>query len=241
MYCNKKNKIMKKILIAFVLLLAFGYTYSQKVSGGVTFSPIISWMKPTITDRIENEAVKFGFSYGLTGDLNLSDNFAFSTGFVVNNFGGKLKYLDSIPAFTVDMGTYDSTYTFDPNVVVTYKLQYIEIPFSLKGSTNEIGYMTYFMKAGISPMFKWQAKGDVTQGNISAKSIKSEVAGFGVGFNFGLGFEYSLGGNTKLLVELAYMNGLTDMTKTEIINVNGSYGNEKVTLSSLSLKTGILF
>lgn len=232
---------MKKILIAFVLLLAFGFSYGQKVSGGIVFSPVISWMKPSITDRIENEALKFGFSFGLNGDLNLSDNFAFNTGIVVNNFGGKLKYLDAVPEFKVDMGTYDSTYAFVPNAVINYKMQYIEVPFSIKGKTNEIGYMTYFMKAGISPMFRYQAKADVSQGNISGKSIKTEVAGFGLGFNFGLGFEYSLGGNTKLLVGLDYMNGLTDMTNTKIINANGTKGDEKVILSSISVKTGIMF
>ncbi|MFH2095756.1 MAG: porin family protein [Bacteroidota bacterium] len=232
---------MKKFLVVIVLLLVAGYTIGQKVSGGIIVSPVLSWMKPSITKDIESEGVKFGVSFGIGGDFNLSDNFAFSTGLLVNNFGGKLKYTDSIPAFTVDKGTSDSVYSFNPGAIIDYKLQYIEIPFSLKGKTNEIGYMTYFMKAGISPMFKYQAKGDVSQGNIDSESIKKEVAGFAIGYNVGAGFEYSLGGNTKVLVELVYTKGLTDMTKTELYKSNGATGNEKVILSNIALRLGIMF
>ena len=60
---------MKKILVAFVLLLAFGYSYGQKVSGGFAVSPIVSWMKPETKD-IENEKIKFGFTYGALVDIN---------------------------------------------------------------------------------------------------------------------------------------------------------------------------
>lgn len=227
---------MKKIFIILGLVLFVNYTFSQKVTGGIEISPIISWMKPDITKRIDNEGVKFGFNFGFIGDLNLGDNFAFSTGILVNNFGGQLKYHDSIPQFTVDKGTSDSIYSFDPGVVIDYKLQYVEIPFSLKGKTNEIGYITYFLKAGISPMIKWKARGDVTQGNISGESITKEVTGFGFGFHVGGGIEYSLGGNTKMLIELVYTNGLSDFTKTETTE-----GNEKVILNCLALRLGILF
>jgi len=232
---------MKRFIVLFILLLAVGYSYSQKISGGFVVSPIVSWMKPSITKQVETDGVRLGFAYGLTGDLNLSDNFAFSTSFMVNNFGGAVTYLDSVPEFTVNQGTLDSVYAFAPNATITHKLQYIEIPLSLKGKTNEIGYMTYFMKAGISPMFKWQAKGDVTQGNIKGESIKSEVASFVLGFNVGGGFEYSLGGNTKLLVEFIYTNGLTDITNTKFMHSDESNSTEKIILNSIQIKAGILF
>jgi len=227
---------MKRTILIFGLVLIAGYSFSQKVTGGIEISPLISWMKPDITQNIENEGVKPGFNFGFVCDLNLGDNFSFSTGILVNNFGGSLKFLDSIPAFTIDKGTSDSIYSFDPGAVIDYKLQYIELPFSLKGKTNEIGYVTYFLKAGVSPMIKWKAKGDVTQGNISGESIAKEVTGFGIGFHVGGGIEYSLGGNTKLLVEMVYTNGLTDFTKTETVA-----GDEKVILNVLALRAGILF
>ncbi|MFH2143281.1 MAG: porin family protein [Bacteroidota bacterium] len=233
---------MKKSAIAIILIIFFTYSYGQKFSGGFAISPILSWMKPPITKNIETESMKFGFGFGVTGDYNLTDNFAFSSGININNFGGKLKFLDSIPEFTVDKGSYDSSYVFSPNAVVLYKMQYVEIPFSLKGKTNEIGYMTYFMKAGLNPMIRWQTKADVTQGNISNESIMKEVSGFAVGYSLAGGFEYSFGGNTKLLVELIYLNGLTDITKTKTYSASSKQeNNEKIILNYIALKCGILF
>ncbi len=202
-------------------------------------------MKPDISQNIENDALRFGFSYGLVGDLNLSDNFAFSTGINVNNFGGQLEYLDSIPEFIIDNGTID-TMSFKPNAIVTYKFQYVEIPISIKGKTNEIGYLTYFMHAGINPMFRWKAKGDVSQENVAGVSLSKEVSGLLMAFSVGGGFEYSLGGNTKLLVDVIYKNGLSDVTKTKTYHFNdagtgGDILDEKVILNSLEVKLGILF
>ncbi|GAB4280219.1 MAG: hypothetical protein Kow0068_04440 [Marinilabiliales bacterium] len=219
-----------------------GYLFSQKFSGGIVVSPMLSWMKPTVTKNIENESMKLGSSFGVTGDLNLSDNFALSLGLNVNNFGGKLKYLDSIPAFSVDKGSYDSVYSFEPGAIINYKMQYVEVPFYIKGKTNEIGYMTYYLKAGINPMFKWQTKADVTQGNIAGESIKKEVSGLVIGYGFGGGFEYSLGGNTKFIVELDYLNGLTDITKTKTYNTEAKKAvDDNVILNYIAIKTGIVF
>lgn len=219
---------MKKCLISvIVLLFVVNITHAQKFSGGIEVSPQISWMKPEVSKKIDNEGVKLGFNFGLIGDYNFSDNFAFSTGIMVNNFGGKLNFSDSI----VDFKAGDTSYDLKSDATIEYKLQYVEIPLSLKGKTNEIGYMTYFMKAGVSPMFRWKAKGDANQQRISDESIKDEVRAFNLGFNVGGGFEYSLGGTTKLLVELVFTNGLTNITQTD----------DKIILNSLALRTGILF
>jgi hypothetical protein len=216
---------MKKYCILLVLALFSGSIVAQKISGGITFSPLVSWMKPD-SKKVEFEASKFGFSFGLVGDYNFSDNFSFSTGINVYNGGGKLKYKDSIPAFEAD-----SIYNLAPNAVILYKLQYIEIPLSFKGKTNEIGYITYFLKGGLSPMFRYKAKGDVSQYNISGEDFKGEVSGFNLGFHLGGGIEYSLGGNTKVLAELQFTNGLTDVTKDDY----------KTIFNMIILRTGIIF
>lgn len=235
---------MKKLFLAIALLIGVSSVNAQKITGGIAVSPIISWMKPDISQNIENDGVRFGFSYGLVGDYNLNDNFAFSSGINVNNFGGQLEYLDSIPAYVIDNGTID-TMSFKSNAIVTYKFQYVEIPISIKGKTNEIGYLTYFMHAGINPMFRWKAKGDVSQDNVTNVSLKEEVSGLLMAFSVGGGIEYSLGGNTKLLVDLIYKNGLTDVTKTKTFHLNdvgaGDILDEKIILNSIEIKLGILF
>ena len=225
----------KKLLLIIIVVGTSVMASAQKFSGGIFVNPSLTWMKPDVAKNISNEGVKLGFSYGALGDLNIiGDNFSLSMGILVNNFGGKLSYSDSIPQFQ----TLDSTYSFSQGAIVDYKLTYVELPIGIKGKTNEIGYMTYYMKAGISPMIKWKAKADVTQGNISGEAINKEVNALFMGFYIGGGFQYNLGGTTSLVTELVFTNGLTDVTKTKVYNKEKS---DKVILNNIALRVGIIF
>ena len=132
---------MKKIILPFVIVLISIYSYGQKISGGIFVSPELSWMQPDVAKNISNEGIKLGYGIGLIGDYNFSDNFAFSTGFVLNTFGGELQYADSIPEFTVSEGTADSIYSFSKGAIIEYNLKYIEIPITLKGKVNFIALL----------------------------------------------------------------------------------------------------
>lgn len=227
---------MKKYLIGIAFVFISVSVMSQGVTGGLYFSPVISWIKPD-TKNITKEGSRFGFGFGIPVDLNFSKNFAFSTGIAYTNLGGSLKYTDSISNFI----TVDTTFIrLNPKTVVKYKTSFIEIPLALKGKTNEIGYITYFLKAGISPQFRFKAKGDITVNSGDNVDIKDEIRSFNMGYNIGGGIEYSLGGSTKLLVEALFTNGLTNFTKVETIN-KGTLKNEKTIMNSISLKVGILF
>jgi hypothetical protein len=227
---------MKKYAIGVILILFSLGTMAQGVTGGLFFSPVISWLKPD-TKTITKDGSNFGFGFGVPIDLNFSKNFAFSTGISFTNIGGSLKYTDSIPKFEA----VDTTYSLKPESVVKYKTSFIEIPLSLKGKTNEIGYIVYFLKAGISPQFRFKAKGDVGSLN-TGDDIKAEVRAFNMGYHIGGGIEYSLGGSTKLLVEAVFTNGLTNFTKVETLKKGATATkNEKTVMNSISLKVGILF
>jgi len=226
---------MKKYVIVLMLFSLSASVVAQKVTGGLYVSPIISWLKPD-SKTVEKDGSRFGFGFGIPVDFNFSKNFALSTGINFQNVGGSLKFLDSVPQFQA----VDSIYVLKPGSVVKYKTQFIEIPISFKGKTNEIGYITYFLKAGISPCFRFKAKGDVTVN--SGDDIKAEVAAFNMGYHIAGGIEYSLGGSTKLLVEAIFTNGLTNFSKAETIDKpNGELKREKVVMNSIGLRVGILF
>lgn len=228
---------MKKLsLIALIFIVSISFSFSQKVSGGLVVSPILSWVKPEGTYFAENDGIRFGYNVGLVGDLNLGENFAISSGILYNSFGANVKYLDSIISFPTADTTYGSQ-TLSPGSMVTYKMQYIEIPISLKGKTNEIGYITYFLKAGVSPFIRYKAKGEIVNGTDDI--LKGDVVPlFLMGVHIGGGIEYSLGGNTKLLVEAIYNAGLTDVEK---IKIGADDKNEKIGMNSFSIRVGILF
>jgi len=225
---------MKKYLIGVMLVVFSASVMAQNVSGGLFFSPVISWLQPD-TKNITKDGSNFGFGFGIPVDINFSKNFAFSTGISYTNLGGSLKYADSIPKFEA----VDLIYSLPKNSVVKYKTSFIEIPLSFKGKTNEIGYITYFLRAGISPQFRFKAKGDVGTLN-TGDDIRAEVRAFNMGYHIGGGIEYSLGGSTKGLIEAVFTNGLTNFTKVKTFN-NGVTKNEKTIMNSISLKFGILF
>jgi hypothetical protein len=230
---------MKKTIILVVSLFFVVFSgFSQKFTGGVFFSPSLTWMKPDLSKRVENAGVKMGFNFGLQGDMNIvGENFRLNFGLMANKLNGKITYLDSIPTFK----TNDSIYSFKNGATVTYKLTYISLPIGLKGRTNEIGYMTYFMKAGIQPYILWKSKADVTQGNISNEPINDEVRFMYFDYYLGGGFEYNLGGSTSLVVEIVFNNGFSDLTRTRRYYNNKLQDTDKIILNHLDLRIGIIF
>src|SRR5690606_13751728 len=89
---------MKKLSIVFLMLFFSATLAAQKdFQLGLQFSPTIGWIKPDV-EGVEYSGTKIGFTGGLVGDFNISDNYAFSTGIFITNTGGKLTntYPDSI-------------------------------------------------------------------------------------------------------------------------------------------------
>lgn len=223
---------MRKVSLILVLALLTSLLYSQeKFSGGVYVSPQISWFKPD-NKQVQKEKGRMSFGFGLTSDIALTNAFSLNIGLGFNNAGGSLKYLDSIPKIE----TVDSTYTnIKANTVLKYKLQYVELPISIKGKTKEIGYISYFLKFGISPLIRYKARADVTVD--SNDDLKNEVRAVSFAYHIGGGITYSLKGDTKLLLEAVFKNGLSDIEKIE------SYKNKdyKNILNILEIRAGIVF
>ena len=223
---------MRRIILLSAIILFTLTTNAQKVSGGLSFSPILSWVK-TDNQSVETDDKRFSFGYGAFIDYNFTDNFSFSSGININELGGKLKYTDSL------MFEYEGKLdTLPAGTRVMYKVRYVEIPISIKGKTNEIGYFTYFMKAGLSPMFRWKASGDIEHSDeVENINIKEEVRLFNLAFHIGAGFEYSLGGNTAIITEILYYNGLADITPDDTDKLN----NYNILTHQFMLKVGIKF
>ena len=240
---NEQKPMKKFVLILALASIVFSGMSQNKFSGGIYFNPTFAWMKPDVK-HIEKDAMRTTFGFGLVGDFNLTENFAFETGLRFSNMGGNLKYLDTLPAFV----TADSTYKLNPNSIIEYKTQYVGIPVYIKGKTNEIGGIFYFLKAGIVPSFRYSAKGNVMVN--SKDDIREEVKGIYIPFELGGGIEYVLGGNTRVLAEVVFSNGLTDVTKT-LAGDPKKYNSlgimlprektDKVIQNGLMINVGILF
>lgn len=179
---------------------------------GFTASPSVSWFMPETRDFI-SEGRRIGFSYGLIGDFRLGDFYAISTGLNISHFGGKLSFDDrKLQQITT--------------VERTYKLQYLELPVTIKLSTAEIGYFTYYGRFGFAPGVNLSAKADdsFVVGNAYTEEvdIKGQTPLLRAALIIGLGMEYSLGGRVSLFGGLTYNNGFTNNIKGEILGVKPS-------------------
>lgn len=240
---------MKKIIIALSLFVLTGSAFAQ-ISGGLFAGPNISWF--SVDSKMQNnEGVKLGYCFGAMVDYNISDNFVFNAAMKYNNVGGTMSYVNGAAVNLYDSNIID-TIALGENI--KYDMSYLTIPIGFKGKTNEIGFLSYYMKAGVAPMIRLKTIADVT--NDSDDLFTDNINLFNMSWYMGGGFEWALSGNTRFIAEIVYNGGIIDFAR----NKNGE-ALEDVTIevfedktqtqassrdhvgkiSSLSLKVGILF
>jgi hypothetical protein len=123
---------MKKYTYLAILLLFSGSLFSQKFSFSIVADPQITWLR-TELDEVKNDGSVFGINGGVVFDRYFTENYAFSTGVSLWQTGGKLLFTQGMV-----FDTRSGKDTIDQNSSVTYRLQYLTIPFSLKLNSNEI-------------------------------------------------------------------------------------------------------
>jgi len=210
---------MKHLSILLIITFFTFNSFAQidRFTFGLKFSPSISWLKSS-TKGLDSEGSKLGFSYGIMTDFNFTDNYSFATGLDITYRGGVLSTVLN-----------DSLY----RGTTTYRLQYIEIPLTLKMRTNEIGYFTYFGQFGLVPGINIRAKGDVefsptiagfpnkaTEDDID---LKDEINVPTLSLLIALGTEYSLAGDTRLMIAFAFNNGFIDVLDNKSLKATSSY------------------
>jgi opacity protein-like surface antigen len=210
---------MKKIILLLTInILLSGALSAQKFHFGLGVTPAMAWLHPG-SDELSGDGSRFGFNYGLITEFAFTENYSFATGLIFESKGGNLK--SEIPMS-------DSL-----NFHGEYKLQYVEIPLTLKMKTNPVGSISYFGQFGVAPGFLIGAKGTLKNGStvVEDSDIKDDINNSNVSLIIGAGIEYILSGNTNLLLGIVYKNGFTD-----VIN-----GDPKANANSLGLNVGVLF
>lgn len=222
----------------------------SKIRFGVYVAPTLSFMRPSAAkDGVktqENGGNKIGFTYGLMGDFNFTENYAIATGVQVNSAGGKINTTNTAAANNEALKT-----------SFTYTLQYLEIPVGLKLKTDPMGKFKIFGQAGLSIGFNISKKAtyEVLQKRATSDTTykadeKEKITG-GIGniapimfqMNVGAGVEYTIGKKLDAYVGLFFNNGfapnITDPTK--YTNTPATFTDGNTRLNNFALRLGFYF
>lgn len=230
-----KNTLLAFTFVLFNVLFFSTISMAQDFRLGLTASPSVAWMNPK-SDGFSSEGSRIGFSYGLIAEILFSEQYSLASGLQISYVGGILNYpVDE----TINSGTFNE-------LERTYRLQSIDLPFTLKMRSREMFGIQYFGKIGIGMGLILKAEGDDsfvnTQNNTrvvqSEKDIKDNIAFGRASLIFGGGVEYRIGGNVSLVGGLSFNNGFTNMLKNNN-EVSGERNSARV--NYLELTIGILF
>ncbi len=231
---------MKKFFVLIIILLTISTAFAQpknRISGGLYAKIGTSWLMSDSKTYFSNEKAKISYGFGATMDVNFANNFSFNVSAGFCNLGGIAKFKYGTETFQEVDGNYIGGKDVQS---FKYSTSYIEVPIGIRGCTNEIGYLTYFLKIGADPMVRIKAK--ISPGLESYVSNKTANL-FNIGWFVGGGFEWAMVGNTRLLVEIDYLNTFIDLDKIKAYKdeTGTSSANPSIKLNDISLKVGVLF
>lgn len=226
---------MKKILLVAITIVLTLHTLQAQDDRAVRLAfavqPSISWIVPK-GDVLANDGSRFGFSYGILTDFMIAGNanYAFSTGILINSQGGTLtntRYHDGTTKSPNPDD--DSSVLIDEFAKATekYKIQYLDIPLTLKLKTNEIGYLTYYGQFGLDLSFNLSAKKDIDYKFTELSTLSDEdvdvnkdINAIRTALQVGAGAEYNISGDTYILAGIVWNNGLTNIFGNEEIKAD---------------------
>ncbi len=224
---------MKKILLStLIICMITTSALAQEFRFGLTASPVFDWLKVDGT-QFENTGTKFGFQYGLLFDQTIGsvERYAFSTGVLINYANGGLISTDTL------LGV---NYTTELDL----RVQYLEVPLTIRLRTNEVNYICYYGQFGLTPGVCIKARGDIsTNGTLVEEDINfrdnnntydTQYQLVNVSLTLGAGMEYSLAENTSIMAGLFFQNGFTNV-------IDDSIEDNNTFLKQFGIRLAVLF
>lgn len=220
---------MRKFLLLSVLVISLSSYSNAQSKLGLKFSPAISSNRVSLVDSlydVESSNSPFKFSIGLIYDHEITETYYFSTGLIFVP-----KYVGFNVTEEADQPT--ANYT-GKNSQEEYRLNYLQIPLSLKLFTNEIQPDTrIFFQVGLAPeikVFSEPVEEDY--------DLIEDFAAMDATILFGGGVEYRAGINTTLFAGFTYQRGLANVIKSETF---GFQEDLKIRSTIVSFDLGIKF
>ncbi len=198
---------------------------ARKFRMGFKASPNFSWMHG-LSDEVQYDGLGLGFSYGIMAENSFTDNYALAAEVLVSSMSIAVAHQDTLIYYRNGLGQRYADVSFG------YRLQYIQLPVSLKLKTNEIGKYVWYGQLGFAPSFlinnlvrtwsdpvfvgeKYSPNGTDNDFNgQGGKGVyKDDVSVLRFSMVIGAGVEYRISGNTMLNFGLRFDNGLNDFLR----------------------------
>ena len=210
----------KVLLVAAGCLLSFFGVFGQdtEYALGIKLAPAVGSSRVLLDDPnvlIDSDGSAMKFTVGLVFDKFLSDSYILSTGLI---------YLPK----QVNIGILADPADATLNAAESYKLQYLQIPATLKLFTNEVKPdARIFFQLGMALEVKLYEEVEI---GLDQQEVIDAFQPFNIPVILGTGVEYRAGVNTVLFGGISYQRGLTNIVK----DTNRAFADE------LSIKTTVL-
>lgn len=236
------HNVLSKSFILLCILTAIGYGVraqekiserlaegiGRKVRFGFKLDPGVSFMRPQ-EDGLERTGGRFYFSYGILADFYLDDNanYALATGLQISHMGSVLKYQSGVglDRFKANPTEYD------------LRLQYVEIPFTLKLKTDTRSGVGVWGQFGAFAGFPVRGRANVISAlqRYDKENVLRDINPLNAGLLVGAGVEYPLTETLTGVAGINFQNGFIDVTK------NGKWDDGRVNMNALIFRFGVYF
>ncbi len=237
---------MKKIILLagiclFVSQLAL--TQVKPFRFGLMLAPNIGWGSPD-SEGYERDGMSPGFSWGFISDFTITENYSVGTGFNINYLHGKIQ-----SPYEQDIIKDEDTTSYTGTLNRKLKLQYIELPVTLKMTTNKFDKLLVYGQIGFSLGFNVKAKSEDDfsykdeSGSLKIESdereISEELTLLKGALVLGGGIEYYIDNSTSIVLGITFSNGLSNILKGA--NTADPSIDQKATTSFMELTIGVIF
>lgn len=274
---------MKKIILsALIMVFGFGNAFAQLDDAennvknfrfGLKAEPTFNFLTPDNKKKFENGGTVIGFGWGAMMEFRLNKNTSIATGFGLSWDGYKMNFIHSsdtayygymlnadeeLQTLSLDSASLTDLNLFKLNQR-KYKLSYVNIPFTVKMKTNEVGYLTYFGQFGANigirtggkvddTVLPWSNTGFSSEDTNTDIDLKNGAAPIRMGLTIGGGAEYNFSGNTSAVFGISYDHFFTNALKKndEYLRLTESTTevktfDQKAAARAIRITLGILF
>jgi hypothetical protein len=254
---------MKKcgLLLLFVSSMFIASVHAQtETRFGIQLAPTFSWLT-TDYGEIGNNGSNLGFAMAIKADMFFAEKAAFSFGLGLGlNQGGRLLYNNPGDYFVNSPLTNNVLHGLPELTDIRYKVNYIQMPLSLKILTDEILQLRDIRFSVDAPIFtlgiRNKAFADITglsgvqgfEDNFYKEVVTKDINPLDLSWGFGIGMEYNLSGTSKdgtsLLVGITYGQSIFDITKDDgyrIVDGVNQEENSVATRHNINLMVGMAF